>query len=88
MKLNTLLATFLLPALIAPVANAAIEKRYVATPTQSQWEMVSNTPLECRLVHPIPNFGDAEFIARASKKINLDFELKMRRAMGETRNVS
>ncbi|ASI88546.1 flagellar protein MotY [Vibrio mediterranei] len=91
MKLKALLTLSLLPimtATAATAATAAIEKRYVATPTQSQWEMVSNSPLECRLVHPIPNFGDAEFIARASKKMNLDFELKMRRSMGETRNVS
>ena len=67
---------------------ALIGKRYVATPQQSQWEMVVNTPLECQLVHPIPNFGDAVFSSRANKKINLDFELKMRRPMGETRNVS
>lgn len=88
MKLKALFTLSLLPVLLPTAVQAAMEKRYVATPTQSQWEMVSNTPLECRLVHPIPNFGDAEFIARASKKINLDFELKMRRAMGETRNVS
>ena len=88
MKLKALFTLSLLPVLLPASVQAAMEKRYVATPTQSQWEMVSNTPLECRLVHPIPNFGDAEFIARASKKINLDFELKMRRAMGETRNVS
>jgi outer membrane protein OmpA-like peptidoglycan-associated protein len=36
----------------------------------------------------IPNYGVAEFSSRASKKINLDFELKMRRPMGETRAVS
>ncbi|GMM88455.1 flagellar protein MotY [Vibrio fortis] len=66
----------------------AQEKRYGASPQQSNWEIVANTPLECRLVHPIPNFGDAEFSSRASKKIILDFELKMRRPMGATRNVS
>ena len=74
-----------------PVAQAAgpiSAKRYVATPQQSQWEMVVNTPLECQLVHPIPNYGDAVFSSRASKKINLDFELKMRRPMGQTANVS
>ncbi|WP_435532827.1 flagellar protein MotY [Vibrio hippocampi] len=70
------------------MAKAAMEKRYAATPSQSKWEMVVNTPLECRLVHPIPNFGDAVFTARANKKKNLDFELKMRRSMGDTRNVS
>ncbi|BEI22529.1 flagellar protein MotY [Vibrio fluvialis] len=69
-------------------AAAAMEKRYVATPQQSSWQMAINTPLECQLVHPIPNYGDAVFTSHASKEINLDFELKMRRPMGDTRNVS
>ncbi|WP_277443298.1 flagellar protein MotY [Vibrio parahaemolyticus] len=75
-------------SLLSANSYAVMGKRYVATPQQSQWEMVVNTPLECQLVHPIPSFGDAVFSSRASKKINLDFELKMRRPMGETRNVS
>ncbi|MCZ4293949.1 flagellar protein MotY [Vibrio sinaloensis] len=66
----------------------ALDKQYVATPQQSTWQMVANTPLECRLVHPIPNYGDAVFSSYASKKINLDFELKMKRPMGQTRDVS
>ncbi|NIY94201.1 flagellar protein MotY [Vibrio diazotrophicus] len=87
--MNKWLVTSLAAAtLLTPVAASALEKRYVATPQQSTWQMVVNTPLECRLVHPIPNYGDAEFSARASKKMNLDFELKMRRPMGDTRNVS
>ncbi|MEZ9541917.1 OmpA family protein [Vibrio sp. 10N.286.48.C11] len=75
-------------SLLVSSSVMAQEKRYGASPQQSTWEMVANTPLECRLVHPIPNFGDAEFSSRASKKIILDFELKMRRLMGATRNVS
>ncbi|NLS14492.1 OmpA family protein [Vibrio sp. SM6] len=72
----------------SPSAQAFVEKRYVAAPTESQWLLTVNTPLECRLVHPIPNFGDAHFSSYASKKIVLDFELKMRRPMGATRDVS
>ncbi|MFY2161313.1 flagellar protein MotY [Vibrio alginolyticus] len=75
-------------SLFSTSSFALMGKRYAATPQQSQWEMVVNTPLECQLVHPIPSFGDAVFSSRANKKINLDFELKMRRPMGETRNVS
>ncbi len=78
----------ILLSLMSSSAVAMQDKRYGATPQQSTWEMVANTPLECRLVHPIPNFGDAEFSSRASKKVILDFELKMRRPMGATRNVS
>ncbi|MGF1694950.1 OmpA family protein [Vibrio kyushuensis] len=80
-------AVLMTNVMVSPTAFA-LDKRYVATPIQSTWQMIANTPLECRLVHPIPNYGDAEFSSRASKKIILDFELKMRRPMGETRNVS
>ncbi len=66
----------------------AMQTRYVANPEQSKWEMSVNTPLECQLIHPIPNYGSAVFTSRASKKINLDFELKMLRPMGGTRSVS
>ncbi len=62
--------------------------RYVAKPTESHWDIAKDTPLECQLVHSIPHFGDAVFTSRASKKINLDFELKMNRPMGRTRDVS
>ncbi|CAM2853871.1 OmpA family protein [Vibrio mytili] len=83
-----LITTGMMFSLFSANSYAALGKRYIATPQQSQWEMVVNTPLECRLVHPIPSFGDAVFSSHASKKINLDFELKMRRPMGETRDVS
>lgn len=83
-----LITSSVLVSLLSANSYAELSKRYVATPQQSNWEMVTNTPLECRLVHPIPNFGDAVFSSRASKKINLDFELKMRRPMGETKSVS
>lgn len=91
---NCLTGTTLTTAVLATASffvvttAVAMEKRYVATPEQSQWQMITNTPLECRLVHPIPNFGEADFSSRAGKKINLDFELKMHRPMGETAEVS
>lgn len=87
--MNKQIATsvFLSAAIISPVSQA-VDLRYAATPEQSSWEMQVNTPLECRLVHPIPNYGQAEFSSHASKKINLDFELKMLRPMGATRDVT
>ncbi|KLV03981.1 flagellar protein MotY [Photobacterium aquae] len=66
----------------------ASQVNYVAQPELSQWKVAVDTPLECRMLHTIPNFGEAQFTSRASKKINLDFELKMKRPMGQTRNVS
>ncbi|MDN3609407.1 flagellar protein MotY [Vibrio ostreicida] len=87
--MNKRLATGLTLAFssIAP-ASFGMEVRYVAQPQQSQWQMIANNPLECRMVHPIPKYGDAVFSSHASKKINLDFELKMKRPMGKTRDVS
>ncbi len=70
------------------MSSASAGRQYVATPAQSEWQVVVDTPLECRMVHTIPNYGDGQFSSRASKQINLDFELKMRRPMGETRSVN
>ncbi|MGF1723373.1 flagellar protein MotY [Photobacterium nomapromontoriensis] len=68
--------------------SAVARQLYVAEPAQSSWKVAVDTPLECRMLHAIPNYGEAQFTSRASKKINLDFELKMRRPMGETRDVN
>ncbi|PWI34351.1 flagellar protein MotY [Vibrio albus] len=87
MKKQIATSVFLSAALISPVSQA-VDLRYAATPEQSSWEMRVDTPLECRLVHPIPNYGQAEFSSHASKKVNLDFELKMLRPMGATRDVT
>ncbi|MCG7495895.1 OmpA family protein [Vibrio sp. Of7-15] len=87
MKKATIYTALFVSGMFANTAMAAT-KHYVAKPDQSQWRMTVDTPLECRLVHSIPNYGNALFTSRASKKINLDFELKMRLPMGETRNVN
>ncbi|SJZ81880.1 flagellar protein MotY [Photobacterium toruni] len=65
----------------------AVAKNYLAQPSQSQWQLVVNTPLECRLNHVIPRYGSAQFSALSSKTMNLHFELKMHRRLGTTRNV-
>nr|WP_194438702.1 OmpA family protein [Vibrio fluminensis] len=85
---NRIVNSLALTMAILSANSWAMDKFYAASPTQSQWQMVVNTPLQCQLVHPIPNYGDAVFTSHASKKINLDFELKMKRPMGETRDVS
>ncbi len=67
---------------------SASAMEYVATPEQSEWVMAEDTPLECRMTHTIPYFGQVEFASVASKKKNLDLSLKMNRPMGSTENVS
>lgn len=88
MKRNSLshLIVGLLGAVCALPAIAS--KQYVAAPSQSNWNVTVDTPIECRIEHSIPNYGLATFTSKASKKINLDFELEMRRPMGRTENVS
>lgn len=65
----------------------AVAKNYLAQPSQSQWQVVVDTPLECRLNHIIPSYGRAQFSVLSSKKMNIHFELKMNRQLGATRNV-
>jgi len=48
---------------------------YSAPMDQSEWRLASDTPLECRLEHTIPGYGQGAFVSRAGKKVNLDFEL-------------
>ncbi|WP_434359634.1 OmpA family protein [Parasalinivibrio latis] len=60
---------------------------YVAPASLSNWKMAVDTPIECRLEHEIPRYGRASFTSKASKKMNLDFELAMMRPMGHTENV-
>ncbi|KLV10742.1 OmpA family protein [Photobacterium ganghwense] len=75
---------------MAMAVNTSVSARqlYVAKPALSSWKVAVDTPLECRMLHTVPNFGEAQFVSRAGKKLNLDFELKMRRPMGQSSNVS
>ncbi|WP_028869909.1 flagellar protein MotY [Psychromonas arctica] len=56
-------------------------KQYNAGLDNSNWYLSSSSPIQCTLEHPIPRYGQANFVVKASKKINLDFKLDSRRAM-------
>ncbi len=43
-------------------------KQYVATPAQSSWKVAVDTPLECRMLHSIPNFGEAQFTSPSEQE--------------------
>jgi len=75
--------TVLLTAMPAMSAN----KQYNASLDNSQWYLSSSTPIQCTLEHPIPRYGQANFVAKASKKINLDFRLDSNREMPTTESV-
>jgi outer membrane protein OmpA-like peptidoglycan-associated protein len=85
---KTFVASIFSAFLFSTAPVSASVTNYVAKIENSQWEMVVNSPLECRLVHPIPHFGQAEFSSRASKKKILDLEIKMLRPMGSSENVT
>ena len=61
---------------------------YGAKPMESVWKVTVDTPIECRIEHPIPNYATATFSSRASKNINLNFEMALRLPMGKTENVA
>jgi len=68
-----------------PVLSAT--KQYNASLDNSQWYLSSSSPIQCTLEHPIPRYGQANFEAKASKKINLDFRLDSFREMPTTESV-
>ncbi|MGL6175596.1 MAG: flagellar protein MotY [Vibrionaceae bacterium] len=68
--------------------NAHADRLYQASPATSKWDLAVNSPVECQLSHRIPHFGQALFSSRASKKMNLDFYLKMDQPMGSIENVA
>ena len=76
----------ILPLLTLLIAMPAISsiKQYNAGLDNSQWYLSSSTPIQCTLEHPIPRYGQANFEAKASKKINLDFRLDSKREMPTT----
>lgn len=59
-------------------AQASI-RQYSATLATSQWDLSDNSRLQCTLTHQIPNYGEAKFYSRASRNMNMEFELDMLR---------
>ncbi|EPE37658.1 sodium-type flagellar protein [Candidatus Photodesmus katoptron] len=78
--------TFMVNILVSFIANSS-DRIYVATPEESTWEVIVNTPLECRLKHSIPNYAHAEFSSKADKKSNIHLELKMFKPIQKISNV-
>ncbi|CAM2887765.1 flagellar protein MotY [Moritella viscosa] len=72
---------FIIASLVAfgSASASANMKNYAANYEFSQWENSRSTPVQCSLKHDIPRYGQAIFTSRASKLINLDFELDMKR---------
>ena len=58
-------------------ANASY-KIYEAALSESDWQFSGN-PLECKLTHSVPSYGDALFAKQAGKKQSLEFKLGYKR---------
>jgi outer membrane protein OmpA-like peptidoglycan-associated protein len=76
-----------LTALFTAMPAISANKQYNASLDNSQWYLSSSTPIQCTLEHPIPRYGQANFEAKASKKINLDFRLDSNREFPTTELV-
>ena len=57
-------------------ASAGI-RQYSANLKSSEWKLSRDSRLECTLAHQIPNYGQARFYSKASRKLNMEFELDM-----------
>jgi hypothetical protein len=63
-------------SLIATQAQAGI-RQYSADLNSSNWQLANDSRLQCTLAHQIPHYGQARFSAKASRKLNMEFELDM-----------
>jgi len=52
-------------------------RQYSADLKSSQWQLSTDSRLECTLAHQIPNYGQARFYSKANRKLNMEFELDM-----------
>ena len=57
-------------------AHAAM-RQYSATVETSNWQVDTQSRLQCTLNHELPGYGDAMFTSVASKQLNMEFELDM-----------
>ncbi len=63
---------------VAFISNAdAGIRQYSADIHTSQWQLSDDTRLQCTLSHKIPRYGEARFSAKASRQLNMEFELDM-----------
>ena len=67
----------IVPILLLSISQPTFagSKEYQAKLNNSLWYISSSSPIECRLDHPIPKYGEAYFEVKASKKHNLNFFL-------------
>jgi outer membrane protein OmpA-like peptidoglycan-associated protein len=75
-KVKALLFISVFFSVVVNNAQAGI-RQYSASLYTSKWQLADDTRLQCTLAHQIPNYGQARFSAKASRKLNMEFELDM-----------
>lgn len=81
------LLIFTLIACFSFTGSAQI-RQYGADLTNSDWQLVKSSPVQCRLEHHIPRYGQASFTSHSGRNINLDFELDMYKLPANTHQAS
>ncbi|PCI60591.1 MAG: hypothetical protein COB35_08580 [Gammaproteobacteria bacterium] len=54
-------------------------RQYAASLEQANWQFSQKSRLQCSLSHNIPNYGKARFFSKASRSMNMEFNLDMLR---------
>ncbi len=75
---SSLLALFFISLITTNKASAHL-REYQVSFENSSWQLTKQTRLECELSHNIPRYGVAQFVAEASKQLNMAFNLDMLR---------
>ncbi|BDM64963.1 smf-dependent flagellar motor protein MotY [Shewanella sp. NFH-SH190041] len=55
----------------------AVQDHYVASASQSRWQLTQQPKIACQLAHDIPAYGRAVFASYAGKRLNMRFTLDM-----------
>ncbi len=76
MSASFLIITSLTAGLFISNADAGI-RQYSANIHNSKWQLSDDSRLQCTLSHQIPRYGEARFSAKASRQLNMEFELDM-----------
>ncbi len=76
MSISFLILTSLTVGLHINDADASM-RQYSADIHTSQWQLSDDSRLQCTLSHQIPRYGEARFSAKASRHLNMEFELDM-----------
>jgi len=79
---------FLISLIITTFSGLAQVRQYGADLTNSDWDLVEATPIQCRLEHQIPRYGQASFTSRSGRDVNLDFELDMYKLPANTHRAT